>query len=78
MTVDCLCHGGLQYERHTRLSDVLLTVHISILILVINQLDAHNLFYNTFIAYLYTCKWSSRAQVDTGRPPTGVMIPEAV
>ena len=29
--------------------DVLLTVHLSILILVINQLDAQNLFYNKFI-----------------------------
>ena len=28
--------------------DVLLTVHLSIFILVINQLDAQNLFYNKF------------------------------
>jgi len=34
--------------------DVLLTVHLSIFILVINQLDAHKfLFYNKFISYLY-------------------------
>ena len=33
--------------------DVLLTVHLSIFILVINQLDAQNLFYNKFISYLY-------------------------
>jgi len=33
--------------------DVLLTVHISIFILVINQLDAQNLFFNTFISCLY-------------------------
>ena len=33
--------------------DVLLTVHLSIFILVINQLDAHNLFYNKFISCLY-------------------------
>ena len=30
--------------------DVLLTVHLSIFILVINQLGAQNLFYNKFIA----------------------------
>ena len=32
---------------------VLLTVHICIFILVINQLDAQNLFYNKFISCLY-------------------------
>ena len=33
--------------------DVLLTVHLSIFILVINQLDAQNLFYNKYISCLY-------------------------
>jgi len=33
--------------------DVLLTVHIRIFILVINQLGAQNLFYNKFISCLY-------------------------
>ena len=33
--------------------DVLLTVHLSTFILVINQLDAQNLFYNKFISCLY-------------------------
>ena len=33
--------------------DVLLTVHLSIFILVINQLDAQNLFYNKFISCLH-------------------------
>ena len=33
--------------------DVLLTVHLSIFILVINQPDAQNLFYNKFISCLY-------------------------
>jgi len=33
--------------------DVLLTVHLSIFILVINQLDAQNLFYSEFISCLY-------------------------
>ena len=37
----------------TTIFDVLLTVHISIFILVINQLDAQNLFYNEFISCLY-------------------------
>ena len=32
---------------------VLLTMHLSIFILVINQLDAQNLFYNKFISCLY-------------------------
>ena len=85
--------------------DVLLTVHLSIFILVINQFDAQNLFYNKFISCLYmfrapcahrqevkivlyslwyyhTYRWPCRAQVERGlcmgRPPIGVMIPEAV
>ena len=33
--------------------DVLLTVHLSIYILVISQLDAQNLFYNKLISCLY-------------------------
>ena len=33
--------------------DVLLTVHLSIFILVIDQVDAQNLFYSKFISYLY-------------------------
>jgi len=40
--------------------DVLLTVQLSIFILVTNQLDAENLFYNKFISCLYivleTCR----------------------
>ena len=32
---------------------VLLTVHVSIFILVINQIDAQNLFYNKLISCLY-------------------------
>jgi len=35
------------------------------------------------IWYHHTCRWPSRAQVESGllcmgRPPTGVMIPDAV
>jgi len=33
--------------------NVLLTVHLSTFILIINQLDAQNLFYNKFISCLY-------------------------
>ena len=35
--------------------DVLLTVHLSIFILVFNQLDAQNLFYNKFYHHIYRC-----------------------
>ena len=45
---------------------VLLTVHLSIFILVINKLDAQNLFYNKFISCLY----QSSLNMGTGRPPT--------
>ena len=41
------------YYKDEELFDILLTVHFSIFILVINQLDAQNLFYNTFISCLY-------------------------
>ena len=55
--------------------DVLLTVHLSIFILVINQLEAQNLF--------ISCRPVQRLRADclnlcTGRPPIGVTIPEAV
>ena len=97
------------YEKHIWcvFFYVLLTVHLSIFILVTNQLDAQNLSYNKFIScfymfrapcahrqevkivlyslwYHHTYRWPSRAQVEsslnlrTGRPPIGVMIPEAV
>ena len=39
--------------RNMYSSDVLLTVHLSIFILVISQLDAQNLFYNKFISCLF-------------------------
>ena len=78
---------------------VLLTVHLSIFILVINQLDAQNLFYNKFISclYMFRAPCAHRQEVKIvfysrpmhrlresslnlcmGRPPIGVMIPEAV
>jgi len=81
--------------------DVLLTVHFSLFILVINQLDAQNfvLQYVYFMSlhvsstfahhqevkyvlyslwYHHTYRWPSRAQVERGRPPKDLMIPEAV
>ena len=39
--------------KHRLLFYVLLTVHLSIFILVINQINAQNLFYNKFISCLY-------------------------
>ena len=49
-----LCPGGWGRLRGMKLTnfDVLLTVHLSIFILVINQLDVQNLFYNKFISCL--------------------------
>jgi len=38
--------------------DVLLTVHLSIFILVVNQFDAQNVFYNKFISCLYVFRAS--------------------
>ena len=38
---------------YLRCFDVLLTVHLSIFILVINQLDVQNLFYIKFFSCLY-------------------------
>jgi len=47
--------GGSKLLRNVGISnfDGLLTVHLSIFILVINQLDAQNLFYIKFITCLY-------------------------
>jgi len=45
--------GGAVTSHNDASFDVLLTVHLSILILVINQIDAQNLFYNKFISCLY-------------------------
>ena len=58
-------------------------------ILVINQLDAQNLFYNKFISclYMFRAPCAHRQEVKiggrpvhrcTGRPPIGVMILETV
>jgi len=47
-------------QSHSTCFDVLLTVHLSIFISVINQLDAQNLFHNKFYfmlvsSHLYRC-----------------------
>jgi len=43
----------LRHDFYNINFDVLLTVHLSIFILVINQLDVQNLFYNKFFSCLY-------------------------
>ena len=65
--------------------DVLLTMHLSIFILVSNQLDAQNLFYNKFISSVYM--FQAHVLIVRGSKlyytvsgiitPIGVMIPEA-
>ena len=65
---------------------VLLAVHFSIFISVINQLDKQNLFYNKFISCLYMfgahvliIRRSKLYYTASGIiTPVGVMIPEAV
>ena len=64
---------------------VLLTVHLSIFILVVNQLHAQNLFYNKFISCVYMfrapCTHRQEAKLyyaASGITPIGVMIPEIV
>ena len=46
---------------------VLLTVHLSIFILVINELDALNLFFNKFISclYMFRAPCANRQEVKT-------------
>ena len=46
-------------QSHSTFFEVLLTVHVSIFILVINQLDAQNLLYNKFISCLYMFRATS-------------------
>jgi len=60
------------------LFDILVTVHLSIFISVINQLDAQNLFQNKFyfmpLHVSSTCAYHQEVKIA----PIGVMIPEAV
>ena len=50
----CFCDSFFAHPVINKAAfDVLLTVHLSIFILVINQLDAQNLFYSKFISCLY-------------------------
>ena len=57
--------------------DVLLTVHLSIFILVINQLDAQNLFCNKLISYLYMFRapCAHRQKVKLYYTASGIIIP---
>ena len=75
----------MRFEVFQYFFDVLLTVHLSIFILVINQLDAQNLFYNNFIAclYMFRAPRAHRQEVkivlySLWYHHIGVMIPEAV
>ena len=47
--------------------DILLTMHLSIFILVINQLDTQNLFYNKFMSclYIFRAPCAHRQEVKT-------------
>ena len=52
------CNRPLHIEIFRRkcagiIFDILLTLHLSIFILVINQIEAQNLFYSKFISCLY-------------------------
>ena len=76
------------------LFDVLLTVHLSIFILVINQIYAQNLFHNKFISCLYMFRapcahlqevkivlyslWYHHTYRWPSHAPIDVMIPETV
>ena len=44
---------GISNASESKDFDVFLTVHLSIFIVVLNQLDAQNLFYNKCISCLY-------------------------
>ena len=58
--------------------NVLLTVHVSIFMLVINQLDAQNLFNNKFISCLYMFRAKLYYTASGIITPIGVMMPEAL
>ena len=57
--------------------DVLLTMHLSIFILVINQLDAQNLFYNKFISclYMFRAPCAHRREVKLYYTASGIITP---
>ena len=73
---------GFKLQRHVYVFfDVMLTVHLSIFILVINQLDAQNFCFT--ISFWYAGAYAPAYQTViyteyTRRPPIGVIIPETV
>jgi len=74
-------HGNI--NKKFKFKSLNTSVKRLILFLIINQLDAQNLSYNKFILrlYMFRAPCAHRAHVTvpcTGRPPIGVMIPEAV
>jgi len=66
--------------------DVLLTVHLSIFISVINQLNAQFLYYNKFIICLYCCAHHQEVKIVlcnmwyryTCRWPSGTQVERGV
>ena len=75
----------LHYKHEWKCFDVSLTVHLSIFILVINQLDAQHFCFTVSLFHASTCFEHrvllirrSSLNLCTGRPPIGVMKPEAV
>ena len=56
---------------------ILLTVHLSIFILVINQLDAQLFFYNKFISclYMFRALCAHRQEVKLYYTASGIIIP---
>ena len=58
--------------------NVLLTVHLSIFILVVNQLDAQNLFYNNLISCLYMFRTPCAHCQEVKNSIIQPLIPEAV
>jgi hypothetical protein len=67
--------------KHVAAFDVLLTVHLSIFISVINQLDAQNFCFIVSLFHASTCfehMCSSSGGQNCIITPIGVMIPEAV
>ena len=68
-------YGVYDYCYDWQNLDVLLTVHLSIFISVINQIDAQNFCFTISLSHASTCFEHMCSGIIT---PIGVMIPEAV
>jgi len=69
----CPCHILACFKNISVCSDVLLTVHLSIFISVINQLDAKKFCFTISLFHVSTC-----FEHMCSSSPIGVTIPEAV